>query len=217
MDTEDESAPVDFVDSRSTRIPLERAVVLVRAPLPEILRALEPFVRGEPPIDVMPELERGVGLDECVKGESRAVLYERRGSSYVGLIREGIPREVHDVPLARRLSKALRAPAVALHVAARDVAYELFHGGRSLESWLCLSGELVCAESAFELDPAAVARDPYGRALAVLGGYGFEDDRLTFEDFARGDLVLRRWDVTIGRCLAARELAAWPQEELCGV
>jgi hypothetical protein len=197
-------------------IPLDRAVVLVRAPLASVLSALASFTRGEPVVDVTTSLEKGVGLDEVLSGHraSRAVLYKLRGSDNVGLIREGVPREVHDVPLARRLSRTLDAPAVALHVAARDVAYELFHGGRSLESWLCLSGDLICAESAFELDPEAVARDPYGRALAVLAGYGFEDDRLSFDDFVRGDLVLRRWDVTLGRCYAFSELAPWPLEEL---
>jgi hypothetical protein len=195
-------------------IPTDRAVVLVRAPLEAVLAALEPFAQGSPH-DLMGDLEHGLGLDERVPGSRRAILYEPRGGSYVGIIREGVPAEVHDVPLARRLSKELAAPAVALHVATRDVVYELFHGGRSLESWLCLSGEIICAESAFELDPRAVARDPYGRALAVLGGYGFEDDRLSFEDFARGDLLLRRWDVTLGRCLGYGELAAWPREELC--
>jgi hypothetical protein len=198
-------------------IPLDRAVVLIRAPLHGVLAALGPFTRGEPVVDCTASLEKGLGLGELVPRASgtRAVLYKRRGAGYVGLIREGVPSEVHDVPLARRLSKALDAPAVALHVAARDVAYELFHGGRSLESWLCCSGELVCAESAFELDAEAVARDPYGRALAVLSGYGFEDDRLSFDDFARGDLVLRRWDVTIGRAYAFSGLAPWPVEELC--
>lgn len=196
-------------------IPLDRAVVLVRAPLPDVLAALAPFSAGEPVIDATPTLERGEGLDSLLRPDHRAILYKRRGADYCGIIREGIPREVHDVPLARRLSKALNAPAVALHVAARDVSYELFHGGRSLESWLCLSGDVICAESAFELDASAVARDPYGRALAVLQGYGFEDDRLTFEDFSRGDVMLRRWDVTIGRCYGFAALAAWPAQELC--
>ena len=208
LETEEALAP------SSRPIPTDRAVVLVRAPLEAVLAALEPFAGGAPR-DLMGDLERGLGLDERALGEQRAIVYEPRGATYTGIIREGVPGEVHDVPLARRLSKELGAPAVALHVSARDVTYELFHGGRSLESWLCLSGELICAESAFELDPRAVARDPYGRALAILGGYGFEDDRLSFEDFARGDLLLRRWDVTLGRCLGYAELAAWPREELC--
>ena len=204
-------------------IPLDRSVVLVRASLPEVLRALAPFTEGEPVLDVTPFLERGEGLDVAIPvpsfdgaPRSRAVLYKPRGAPHCGIIREGTPREVHDVPLARRLSRTLDVPAVALHVAARDVSYELFHGGRSLESWLCLSGEVICAESAFELDAAAVARDPYGRALAVLQGYGFEDDRLGFDDFARGEVMLRRWDVTIGRCYGFRSLAAWPTEAFAG-
>jgi hypothetical protein len=209
---------MDTESSSLAGIPLDRAVVLVRAPLPSVLEALAPFYEGEPLVDVTPSLERGTPFPfapSSSSGETRAVLYKPRGSDYCGIIREGVPREVHDVPLARRLSRELQAPAVALHVAARDVSYELFHGGRTLESWLCLSGDVLCAESAFELDTAAVARDPYGRALAVLQGYGFEDDRLTFEDFARGDVMLRRWDVTIGRCYAFAALAAWPTRELC--
>jgi len=197
-------------------IALDRACVLVRAALPDVLSALAPFAPGEPVIDATPALERGEGLDALLRlTGQRAVLYKPRGAAYCGIIREGVPGEVHDVPLARRISKTLSCPAVALHVAARDVIYELFHSGRSLESWLCLSGEVICAESAFELDKEAVRRDPYGRALAVLQGYGFEDDRLGFDDFARGDVMLRRWDVTIGRCYGFASLAAWPASELC--
>jgi hypothetical protein len=196
-------------------IALDRAVVLVRASLPEVVSALAPFAT-DGCIDATPALERGEGLDAFLpeRGQ-RAVLYKPRGSDYCGIIREGVPGEVHDVPLARRISKALSCPAVALHVAARDVVYELFHSGRSLESWLCLSGEVICAESAFDLDSDAVRRDPYGRALAVLQGYGFEDDRLGFEEFARGDVMLKRWDVTIGRCYAFASLVPWPATELC--
>ncbi|HZV01214.1 MAG TPA: hypothetical protein VFF73_31170 [Planctomycetota bacterium] len=198
-------------------IALDRAAVLVRAPLPDVLAALSPFAPGEPVIDATGSLERGVGVDALAPprdGGRRALLFKRRGAAYATIIREGDPRAVHDVPLARRLSKVLSAPAVALQVSGSDVTYELFHGGRCLESWLCLSGEVVHAESAFVLDPTTAARDPYGRALAVLAGYGFEDDRLAFPDFARGDLVMRRWDVTIGRAYVFMDLAPWPQAEL---
>src|SRR4051794_13440616 len=101
-------------------IPLDRAVVLVRAALPDVLQALAPFTSGEPILDATGSLERGVGLDALVSGTgSRAILYKPRGAAYCGIIREGSPSEVHDVPLARRISKVLDAPAVALHVAAR--------------------------------------------------------------------------------------------------
>src|SRR5262249_43172877 len=117
----------------------------------------------------------------------------------------------HDVPLARRLSQQLHAPAVALHVAAGDVTYDLFHDGTSLERILCTSGEVAWAESRFELDAALVARDPYGRALALLQAYGLADDRLAFKDFVDGAALLARWDITIDRCFAFAELGAWVQ------
>jgi hypothetical protein len=215
----DLSDPTLTLDSTST-IPLDRSCVIVRATLPAVVEALRPFTSGDAAIDVSGSLERGIGLDERLPAYSRghrAVVYRPRGKPYVGIIREGEPGSVHDVPLARRLSRVLGAPAVALHVAARDVACELFHEGRSLESWLCLSGEMITSRSSFELDPSLVARDPYGRVLSVLAGYGLEDDRLSFEDFARGDVMLRRWDVTIARCFGFAQLAAWPAEAICPV
>ena len=171
-----------------TTIPLDRAVVLVRASLPAVLQALQPFAAGEPVIDLTPGLERGAGLDESVRGEGRAVLYKPRGADYCGIIREGIPREVHDVPLARRLSRVLDAPAVALHVAARDVGAPTLPR-RPLPRELALPlGRRDLRGERLRARLAGGDRDPYGRALAVLQGYGFEDDRLTFQDFARGNV-----------------------------
>jgi hypothetical protein len=195
-------------------VPLERSVVLVRASLERVLAALEPFAR-EGPIDATPGLGRGQGLDDLLPATSkaqgrRAVAYRRRGASEVSVIREGPARAAHDVPLARRLSRELGAPAVALHVAAGEVAYDLFHDGSALERLLSSGGSLSWAESRFDLDPREVARDPYGRALALLRAYGLADDRLGFDDFARGTVMLRRWDVTIDRCFGWGDLAAWP-------
>jgi hypothetical protein len=201
----------------SQPLALDRSIVLVRAPLEGVLEALAAFSH-EAPVEATAALARGLGLDDALPRRSReranrAVVYRCRGASEVGVIREGAAVRAHDVPLARRLSSVLHAPAVALHVAAAHVTYDLFHDGISLERILCTSGEVAWAESRFELDAVEVARDPYGRALALLQAYGLRDDRLVFGEFARGAGLIGRWDVTIDRCFAFAQLEPWVVKE----
>jgi hypothetical protein len=199
----------------------ERAAVLVRAGVEQVLAALAPFADGIAPRDVTDDLARGRGLDDVFDGRlgmlerKRAVVVSLRGARATAILREGGADAAHDVPLARRVSAALEAPALALRVAGRDVAFELFHRGRALESILTVAGQLVVADSAFrDLDERAVASDPYGRIHDLLGAYGLTDDRLSFEDFVAGDHVLLRWDLTIERAIAFERLAPWPRAEI---
>lgn len=208
LDLEQAPEPAALL-STERRVPLDRSIVIVRASLERVREALAPFAAAEP-VDATDALARGQGIDDVLEARGRrAVAYVRRGAQEVGIVREGPAHAAHDVPLARRISASLHVPAVALHVAACDVTYDLFHDGAALERVLCTSGELASAESRFEFDAAEVARDPYGRALTLLQAYGLGDDRLGFEDFARGAILLRRWDVTIERCVAWPELRAW--------
>src|SRR5579871_739827 len=129
--------------SLGTKVALDRSAIIVRAPLEHVVFALAPFAGETSPRHAASDLASGLGLDELLGEEARslgrrAVLYRLRESSYVGLIREGDSRSAHDEPLARRLSRELSAPALALNVSGSDVAYALFHEGRSLERFLCL-------------------------------------------------------------------------------